>query len=158
MKTVLESMPQSQLLIVGEGKMKEELAGLTKSLEMERNVFFVERVVDTKDVLSAMDLFVMPSLKEGLGLALMEAMASGLAVIGSDTGGIRSLIQNNYNGLLVKPTDTVGLASTIVALLQNPEKREFLGKNARSFISQNFSQEKMVSQTEGVYLECVNAK
>jgi len=103
-----------------------------------------------------MDLFVLPSLKEGLGLALMEAMASGLGVIGSDVGGIRSLIQDRYNGLLVRPADIRGLSDKILELLQNPDQAKYLGNNARIFINQNFSQEKMVLETEKVYLECLN--
>jgi glycosyltransferase involved in cell wall biosynthesis len=158
MKIVLENVKDAQLLIVGEGKMKETLSNLTKRLGMERNIFFISSVNDTRNVLSAMDLFALPSLKEGLGLALMEAMAQGLAVIGSDVGGIRNLIKHGYNGLLVKPADTKGLAYAILELLGHSEKREILGRNARLFISQNFSLSNMVLETERVYLECVNAK
>jgi len=158
MKNVLASIPQAQLLIVGEGKMQEELLNLTKTLKIERNVCFIREVSDTREVLWAMDLFVMPSLKEGLGLALMEAMAAGLPVIGSQVGGIRSLIQDGYNGLLVEPADSSALSKAILELLQNPAKRELLGNNAQNFISQNFSQEKMILQTEEVYKECVYLK
>jgi glycosyltransferase involved in cell wall biosynthesis len=138
--------------------MKEELIKLVHKLGIAGNVFFVPEVSDTQGVLSAMDLFVMPSLKEGLGLSLMEAMASGLAVIGSDVGGIRTLIQHGHSGLLVKPSDTRGLAYAILELLGEPQKRQSFGKRAQEFIAQNFSQEKMVLKTEGVYLECLNAK
>jgi glycosyltransferase involved in cell wall biosynthesis len=105
-----------------------------------------------------MDIFVLPSLKEGLGLSLIEAMASGLAVIGSDVGGIKSLIQDGNNGLLVKPADSVSLSGGILELLGNAKKREYFGNNARDFISKNFSQEEMVTQTERVYLECASLK
>jgi glycosyltransferase involved in cell wall biosynthesis len=158
MKEVLAKIPLAHLLIVGEGKMKEELIKLVHKLGIAGNVFFVPEVSDTQGVLSAMDLFVMPSLKEGLGLSLMEAMASGLAVIGSDVGGIRTLIQHGHSGLLVKPSDTRGLAYAILELLGEPQKRQSFGKRAQEFIAQNFSQEKMVLKTEGVYLECLNAK
>jgi len=158
MKDVLERMPRAQLAIVGEGTMKEELVRLVTNLGIEKNVFFIPQVLDTTDVLSAMDLFVMPSLKEGLGLALMEAMAAGLAVIGSDVGGIRILIQDGSTGLLVKPKDAAALSRAILALLSDEEKRKYLGKNARDFIIENFSQEKMVGQTERLYLECLSEK
>ncbi len=156
MKSVLSQIPQAQLLIVGNGRMKKELLELTKNLGMEKNIFFLAAVDDTKEVLAVMDLFVLPSLKEGLGLALMEAMAFGLGVIGSDVGGIRSLIQNGYNGLLVRPADIQGLSCAILELLQNPDKARSLGNNARIFIEKNFSQEKMALETERVYLECLN--
>ena len=116
MKKVLKALPDAQLLIAGEGKMKDELVSLARHLGLEGKVFFLPQVCDTVKVLSIMDVFVMPSLKEGLGLALMEAMACGLAVIGSDVGGIKSLIQHDYNGLLVEPEDTVALSSAILEI------------------------------------------
>lgn len=155
MKIVLEKIPDAQLLIVGDGRMKEALSEQTKDLGIERSIFFMPSVSDTQDVLSAMDLFVMPSLKEGLGLALMEAMAQGLAAIGSDVGGIKSLIKDSFNGILVKPADSNAIACGIVDLLQNPQKREDLGKQAQIFINQNFSLSKMVLETEEVYLKCL---
>jgi len=158
MKIVLESIPNARLLIVGDGSMKEELINHIKGLGIKENVFFMLEVYDTKDVLSAMDLFVMPSLKEGLGLALMEAMACGLAVIGSDVGGIKSLIQDRHNGLLVRPKDTEQLSQGILELLKDEGKRKYLGQNAKNFICQKFSLEKMIQGTEEVYLSCLGVK
>ena len=154
MKSVLEKIPDAQLLIVGEGKMKKELSGLVRRLRIERSVYFLPSVADTGRVLAAMDLFVMPSLKEGLGLSLMEAQASGLAVIGSDVGGIRSLIRDGYNGLLVGPGDAAALSAAILNLLQDKDKAGLLGQNARSFIQENFPEERMISETERLYLDC----
>jgi glycosyltransferase involved in cell wall biosynthesis len=158
MKSVLKNIPDAQLLIVGDGNLRQELVNLTAHLEMEKNVFFKPSVLDTREVLSIMDVFVMPSLKEGLGLALMEAMARGLAVIGSDIGGIRSLIKDGANGLLVRPADVAGLTWAILELLQNPDRANSLGDAAQKFINENFTQEKMIRETEEVYLECVAAK
>jgi glycosyltransferase involved in cell wall biosynthesis len=158
MKSVLDKVPQAQLFIVGEGKMKKELMDLTRRLGIEKNVVFYAQACDTKEALSAMDLFVLPSLKEGLGLALMEAMAQGLAVIGSDVGGIKTLVQNRHNGLLVPPADINALSGAIIELLADADKRQALGRQANNFIRQNFSQEKMVAQTERVYLKCLSAK
>lgn len=158
MSEVLSQIPNAQLLIVGDGREKEELLALTKRLRVENYVYFRPSVDDTRDVLSAMDLFVLPSLKEGLGLSLMEAMASGLGVIGSDIGGIRSLIHDGDNGLLTRPADSNGLSCAILELLKDTNKRESLGEAARNFIQKNFSQEKMVSETQRIYLECLNLK
>ncbi len=158
MEAVIDKFPQAQLFIVGEGRMREELVNVAKAAGLEKNVIFLPSVMDTQEVLSTMDLFVLPSLKEGLGLALMEAMACGLSVIGSDVGGIKSLIQDRYNGLLIRPADSRELSNAILELLQNPDKAKFLGANARNFINQNFSKDKMVLETEEVYLQCLNAK
>lgn len=155
MKPVLEKIPSAQLVIVGEGRMKEELISLAKKLKIEKNVVFMPTVSDTKEVLSAIDVFVMPSLNEGLGLALMEAMSCGLPVVGSNVGGIKSLIQHGINGLLTEPAEVKGLSSAILDLLTDRKKALALGSNAKDFISRNFSQGQMISETERVYLECV---
>ncbi len=155
MKHVLAKIHQAQLVIIGEGRMKEGLINLADRLKISGNIFFIPRAYNMKEALSIMDVFVMPSLKEGLGLALMDAMASGRAVVASNVGGIKTLIQDGYNGLLVPPGDDLALAEAILKLLADPDKRKYLGNNAREFIKNNFSLEKMVSQTEKVYLECV---
>jgi glycosyltransferase involved in cell wall biosynthesis len=158
MRSVLEKIPSAQLLIVGDGKEKQALMNLTKTLKLENNVFFRPAAADTRDVLTAMDIFVLPSLKEGLGIALMEAMVQGIAVIGSEVGGIKTLIKQGFNGLLVNPADTKVLSRAISELLADAGKRQALGNNARDFISKNFSAESMVFNTERVYLECLDAK
>ncbi|MCM8800953.1 MAG: glycosyltransferase family 4 protein [Candidatus Omnitrophica bacterium] len=155
MKKVLSYLADVKLVIVGEGRLRQRLTCLVKELEIEKNVVFLPYITDTRQLLSVTDLFVMPSLEEGLGLSLMEAMASGVAVVASDVGGIRNLIQHNYNGILVKPRDIEGLAKAIIEVLLDKQKKEYLGRNARLFINQHFSQEKMVLETEQVYLECL---
>lgn len=158
MQMVIDKYPQAKLLIVGDGRMKDELLKLSRNLGIKGSVFFKTEVYDTASVLSSIDIFVMPSLKEGLGLALMEAMAGGLAVVGSNVGGIKSLIQDGYSGLLTEPGNIEQLSKAIIDLLNDAKKREFLGNNARGYITKNFSQEKMVLETEKAYLECLNAK
>jgi glycosyltransferase involved in cell wall biosynthesis len=158
MSEVLKKYPAANLLIVGEGKTRKELTARVESLGINKNVFFVSETQDTAKTLSAMDIFVMPSLQEGLGLALMEAMAEGLAVIGSNIGGIKTLIQDGHNGLLVEPADSSSIAQAILTLLGNPSKRLELGKEAQGYIQNNFSQEKMVLETEKEYLNCLNIK
>jgi glycosyltransferase involved in cell wall biosynthesis len=151
MARVINSFPSAKLLILGQGKMKDRLIKQVEDLGIRDNVLFIPEVKNTKDMLAVMDIFVMPSLQEGLGLALMEAMAQGLAVIGSAVGGINSLIKDQVNGLLVAPADVLGLTEAIIKLLKDHSLRQNLGINARKFIMDNFSQEKMVDQTEKVY-------
>lgn len=153
MKEVLEKNSEAQLLIVGEGRMKDEIINLIKKLDIEKQVVIILSVTDTAAILSIIDIFVMPSLKEGLGLSLMEAMAAGLAVIGSDVGGIKSLIQHNRTGLLVQPADIRSLSKAILELLDGSQQRKFLGDNAKEFIARNFSAEQMVDFTEKMYNE-----
>lgn len=158
MKEVIEKVPAAQLVIAGEGRMKPQLISLACRLKIGKNVRFVPNLADTRQVLWALDLFVLPSLKEGLGLALMEAMSVGLAVVGSDVGGIRTLIQHESSGMLVTPADSRSLAGAILALLGDKQKRELFGNQARQFIQQNFSQNRMAEETERVYAECLSVK
>ncbi|MCU0666580.1 MAG: glycosyltransferase family 4 protein [Candidatus Omnitrophica bacterium] len=157
MQRVVEKFPQAKLLIAGEGKIKTSLERLVQQLGIAKSVFFVPNVKDTRDVLSVMDIFVLSSLQEGLGLSLMEAMCMGKAVIGSSVGGIKTLICHGENGLLVAAADVSGLSAAIIRLLEDKRERELLGVNAREFICANFSQSKMALQTERVYKECVNS-
>jgi len=158
MRQVIKNFPTAKLLIIGEGKMKNALIKEVDALGIKENVLFIPEAGNTRDMLAAMDIFVMPSLQEGLGLALMEAMAQGLAVVGSAVGGIKTLIQDEVNGLLVGPANVEELAKAIAELLGNPDKRRNLGANARKFIVDNFSKEKMVDATEKVYNKCLEKK
>jgi len=153
MQKVIEEFPGAELFIVGEGRLKEALRRLVTSLGMEKSVVFYPSVPDTYEVLSVMDVFAMPSLQEGLGLALMEAMAAGLPIVASDIGGIPALIKDGYNGLLVKPGDSGALAEAILSLLRDKHRASLTGKVARDFITKNFSLEKMAEETERVYRE-----
>jgi glycosyltransferase involved in cell wall biosynthesis len=158
MPKVLKQAPDAKLLIAGQGREKRKLAELAKELGITGSVIFRDSVADTFQALSAIDIFVMPSLKEGLGLSLMEAMACGIPVVGSDVGGIKTLIQNNQNGLLVAAADSEALSRAILELLQDVSKAKALGEGARIFIHKNFSQRRMLLETEKVYRECLNAR
>lgn len=154
---IAADFPDIKLLIIGEGKTEAALTRLAAELGIKEKVIILPSVPENARILQAMDIFVMPSLQEGLGLALMEAMASGLAVIGSNVGGIRNLINNGVNGILVEPRDSAGLADAMRDLLLDEKKRQALGKQARDFIVSNFSDTEMVFKTEEVYSECVSA-
>jgi len=158
MQVVIKNFPSVKLLVVGEGKMRDALVKEAEDLGIKDNVLFLPQLGGTKNVLAAIDVFVMPSLQEGLGLALMEAMAQGLAVVGSAVGGIKTLIKDKVNGLLVEPADPAALAEAITQLLKDEQMRDNLGANARKFITDNFSKEKMVSATERVYKKCLEEK
>ena len=157
MRRVIETSPTARLLIIGEGKMKDALIKEVERVGINQQVIFVPAVKNTREMLSAMDIFVMPSLQEGLGLALMEAMAQGIPVAGSAVGGIKTLIQDKFNGLLVKPADVSALEQAIITLLKDPALRQSLGARGREFIIKNFSKEEMVQKTEIVYQQAVLA-
>jgi len=152
---VLEYKPHTQLLIAGDGKMKAQLVELSKNLGADNNVIFIPAGEDISLVLSVMDIFVMPSIQEGLGLAIMQAQALGLPVIGSSVGGIVSLISDSQTGLLVPVGDSERIAKSILKLLNDKNLAARLGQNAKRNIEENFSLEKMAAETEKLYNEIV---
>ena len=156
MAEVVKKIPDVQLLSVGDGRIKKGLEKLAHNLDISKNVHFIPAVSDTREAFCVINIFVMPSLQEGLGLSIMEAMASGVPVVASCVGGITSLVRDNETGILVKPKDPCGLAKAIMDLLNDRQKAQYLASNARGLILKDFSQDTMAEETEKVYRECVN--
>lgn len=153
MKKLLKDIPQIQLLLVGDGPEKDNLINQSKELGLENNVFFAPSTLDTSVPLSVMELFVFPSLLEGLGLAIIEAQAMGLPVVASDVGGIYTLVKDGLNGFLVHPKDEQALAEAILKVLKNRKKAQEMGRLARKQARQNFDLQEMVDGIEQVYQE-----
>jgi glycosyltransferase involved in cell wall biosynthesis len=104
------------------------------------------------------DIFILPSLStktgtEALGLSLLEAMASGCAVIGTSIGGIPFVIKDGHNGLLVKQKDSKELTKAIITLLKDKKKSQKLGNNAAGFVRKNYSLEKISKDFIKLYKE-----
>lgn len=140
-----------RVLLVGEGPMEQFLKELTKHLGLDRVVVFTghqERVVD---YLSAMDVFVLPSLSEGIPMALLEALAIARPVVATRVGGIPEVIEHGVNGLLVDPEDTSLLARSIRELIEDRSKAIGLGKAGRVRIEREFSANLMADRMMDMY-------
>jgi glycosyltransferase involved in cell wall biosynthesis len=146
------------LIIIGDGPERGDLEELSRRLEIEHSVEFTGRF--GRDTLLAYyhraDLFVLPSTTvdgqtEGLGVVLLEAMASGLPVIGSNTGGIPDIIQDRVNGLLVSPGDPDVLADAILSILSDPDLAEQFKKAGFRTVNERFSWDCIVDQFIQVY-------
>jgi len=140
-----------KFLIIGEGRQRPQLESLIKKYELENNVFLIGKISDAQRYFKAFDIFVLPSLKEGFPWVILEAMAAQSAIIATRVGAIPEIIENEVDGLLVKPKNSQELAEKIVYLLKNPELRENLGKKAREKVGRNFSLEKMLKETEKLF-------
>lgn len=140
-----------QGLIVGDGPEEAALKALVKSLGLEGSIHFAGSVLDTHKFLSVMDIFVFPSLKEGLGIALLEAMASGRACAASDIGGIRDLIKNGETGILFPVGDARILSDSISRLLGDESLRGRLGESASSFARKRFPLNIMADKVASLY-------
>jgi len=153
---VVKEFPDAHFVIVGKDNSikksyRQKLKRLVKVLKLEENFTFLNWVEDTSRLLSALDIFVSASHSESFGLAILEAMASGTAIIATNTDGARELLQTNEVGILTPIENPVGLAKKICELLKDKEKKENLGKKALVFARENFHVQRMIDQTERIY-------
>ncbi len=143
--------PGLHLLMVGDGDEKEAGLELARALGLEDRVSFQAFRQDVPDVLHAADIFVLPSLWEGLPIGLLEAMAMRKAVIGTRVDGTREVLQDGENGLMVEPGDVDALAAAIVRLAGDGELRETLRCKAYQTVRQRFDAVTMTREIETIY-------
>jgi glycosyltransferase involved in cell wall biosynthesis len=113
---------------------------------------------DVPDLLSAMDILVLPSHTEGFGLALVEAMAAGLPVIATSVGALPEVVTEGENGLLIPPRDAGALAGALERLLSDPALAQRLGANARTHVREHFSLDRLGQEINKIYGELVEKK
>lgn len=142
-------------VIVGSGELHAELAALAAKLGVGTSVRFLGERHDVSDCLGAMDLFVIPSLNEGMCRALVEAMAAGRPVIATRVGGIPAIVKDRQNGLLVPSGDPAALASAMAELLSRPDWAKELAASASQSIGARFGIPAMVKGVEAVYEEAL---
>jgi glycosyltransferase involved in cell wall biosynthesis len=145
------------LAIAGEGPMRGVLEAAIESMGLEDRVRLLGRRDDTPDLLRGADVFVMPSRYEAIGIALLEAMACGVAVVGADTGGIPEVIEADESGLLAQPGDVESLTRALLRLASDPDLRRRLGTKA-SERARHFDIERTVSRLEDVYGRVLDAR
>lgn len=138
--------------IMGDGPERLLLEETLKERGLTDKLILLGSVANPFRYLKAFDIFVLPSIKEGLPYAILWAMAAGLPIIASHVGGLPEMITNNANGFLLFPRDTDGLAKKIMELLDNPALCQKFAFNSQQKIKE-FSLEKMVAETEKVYLD-----
>lgn len=143
--------PRLHVVILGSGRLREPYLALAEQLGVGNAVHLLGERQDVPDCLAAMDLFVLPSLNEGMGRALVEAMAAGRPVIASNVGGIPAIVEDQRTGLLVPPGDVVALAEAIEELLAQPDRAKAMGVAASHSIGAKFGAQSMVQAVEAVY-------
>lgn len=147
MQEVIKKYPEVTLFIGGDGPEKENLIQLCSELNLERNVVFLGFVPAEKiaERYASSDMFILPSIEtkygdtEGLGVVLLEAMACGVPVIGSNIGGITDIIEDHKTGLLTRPGDPDDIAKKVLLLLSDKGLQTYLSRNAITLIHKKFS-------------------
>jgi glycosyltransferase involved in cell wall biosynthesis len=151
-------MPDACLLLVGSGPDAATLAKLAQDSGCGDAVRFIGERENVSECIHAMDVFAFPSIAEGFGLALAEAMACGVPVVASAVGGVPEVVTDGVSGLLVPPEDHVALAAAILRLLSDHELAHKLSAEALGMVSENFAMEKMTRQVSDLYLRLLNGR
>jgi len=144
-----------ELVYVGKGDLEWDLKQQAIKMGVSEQVKFLGWRDDVHEIIPVFDLFVLPSLNEGMGRVLVEAMAAGKPVVGSNVGGIPDLIKNGQNGFLFESGDISGLSAVIEKLLLDKNMRHVMGKRGQS-IAQDFSEAKMVEKIDALYASLLN--
>lgn len=143
-----------RLFLVGDGEERIYLENLVKDLVLDDYVRFIGAVPNEKvlEYMVAADVFVLPSLSEGFPVVILEAMASGLAIITTKVGGLPEVIKNKENGFLVEPKNPEEIAENILLLLEDDELREGISRNNMKIVGE-YTWESVVGRLERVYRE-----
>jgi len=148
---VVRELPDARFLIVGDGELREPLERQIRELGLERHVRLAGFRPDALGLIKSFDLFAMSSVTEGLGSAVLEAMACARAVVGTRAGGLPEAVVDGETGRLVAPHDDAALAVAIVGLLGDPAGRARMGAAGRQRVEREFSIERLIAGTLAVY-------
>jgi glycosyltransferase involved in cell wall biosynthesis len=148
---VLAEFPRATFVFLGEGPLLGRLQQVAGELGISGHVLFLGARQDVPECLAAFDLFAFPSLNEGMGRALIEAMAVGLPVVATHVGGIPDVVAEGVNGLLVPPEDERALAAAILALLRDPGRMGAFGEAAGRSVGERFEAASTIREIERLY-------
>jgi len=161
-KALIDVLAQSQennlfLVLVGDGPLKNELLEYAQTKQVSRKVRFTGWRSDVADILNSFDVFMLPSLSEGLPISLLEAMSVGLPCIASNVGGIPEVIEDGKNGMLVPAADIPALSAAVRAVIKNAQLSSGLGLSARRRVLDLFGPSQYVDRVVGSYDRLIKA-
>lgn len=145
-------------VIVGRGGLREELEAQARNLGIFPHMRFLGHREDVRDLLYLFDVFVLPSLSEGMPLALLEAMAAGLPAVATRVGGVQDVLQDGKTGFLVPAGEPLALADRIMTLLQDRVLAKEMGEAARQVVTRRFSVSRMVDDYKEIYASLVRRR
>jgi len=158
---VAQKFPEARFIIVGRDNsfkqaFRRELRNLVKVSDLEERFLWLDWVEETTPFFSALDVFVSASHSESFGLAILEAMASGSAIVTTETEGAKELFGEN-SGKIVPVKEPSKLAEAVFEFLENKQSREICGKHAKKTARENFTLEEMIAKTEKLYFSVITA-
>lgn len=150
---VIEEIKNVRFIIIGEGPEYKKIEKEIEKLNLQNFLEILPYQKDISSFLKNLDLLVVPSIFEGAGMIILEAMANRLPVVATKVGGIPEIVRDNQTGILVKPRDIKELSSAITKLLKEDEKSKKMGEFARKIVEEKFDIKIMVRETEKLYEE-----
>lgn len=150
-KIVKREFSPVQFVIVGDGSLKHKLEKLTDDLKLKDTVIFLGHRNDIADILSISDIAVLPSVREGFSVSLLEFMSLGKPIIATDVGGNKEAVINGESGIIVPPRDPIALAEWVLKLIKENKTSEDIGMKARERFNENFTVETMIQKIEKLY-------
>ena len=144
-------VPKARLLLVGEGECRGDLERLARDLGVTEAVIFTGKRMDIPQIMSALDVFVLSSLWEGMPNVILEAMAAGRPVVATRVGGVPEVVTDDVTGLLVSPRDPTALAEACIRLLRDTRLQDRLGSQARRHVLEHFQVDAAARSTEALY-------
>lgn len=150
---VSKQFPNARFLVAGDGPKAAEYRQIATSLDLDSKLMFLGRCEAMPDFYASLDAFVLPSLDEGMPIALLEAMASGRAVIATNVGSVDRIIRNRVNGLLIAPGDSDALTAAMVSLISDQKSLARMGHEAQEDVMAHHSGESMSTRYRDLYLD-----
>ncbi len=148
---VKQSMPSVKFILVGDGVLRGRIQALINKFNLQRNVILTGWRRDIHRILSAIDVFALTSLWEGLPITVLEAVASSIPVIATNTGGIEEIIIDGKTGFLVLPHDIQGMSEKLILLLKDADLRRQIARNAKNNLNGDFALTNMVKNYQDLY-------
>jgi len=157
-REVVSLNPETIFLIVGESKKKKGLEALIEQYGLSESFIFCGFPERMPDILAALDLFVFPAVEGGLTLTILEAMATAVPVIIADLPGVKELIKDGVNGIIVPPANPHTLAKAIIEFMENRRKWRVMGQEGRRAAEARFDLNKTVKETEELYQQLLKKR
>jgi glycosyltransferase involved in cell wall biosynthesis len=155
---ILSACPEARIAVLGDGPEGRRLRREAFRLNLEDRLLFLGERKDAAPVMSLFDVFVLPSLWEGLPFVLVEAAALGKPIVATAVDGVPEMLEDGRTGLLVPPNDPPALAGAVIRLLRDKDEAGLIGETARRLVPPRFPLRRMIDQTQNLYLDVLGAK
>jgi glycosyltransferase involved in cell wall biosynthesis len=138
-------------LIIGEGEKRKELTNKIQELGLQKQVFLVGFIENASKYLKAFDLFILPSIKEGLPYVILEASFAKMPIIATNVGGISDIIENKKSGLIIQSKDTKALIEAIDLIMNDKRLAQIMSEKGYMNVKENYSYSAMIDAVESIY-------